>query len=138
MSEKTGRNDPCPCGSGKKFKACCLKAVEDLKVEYLDPHLAFRKCTWCNKEIAEDSEVFSLGARGTPGLTDALKEDTAIRLTLILASRKVTAIIPSIDSQAKMEGNDILFTICSRSCGMALKEALDNEKQILETLGNVN
>ncbi|MDF7676507.1 YecA family protein [Neisseriaceae bacterium ESL0693] len=23
--EKTGRNDPCPCGSGKKYKACCLQ-----------------------------------------------------------------------------------------------------------------
>jgi len=23
--EKTGRNDPCPCGSGKKFKRCCLQ-----------------------------------------------------------------------------------------------------------------
>jgi hypothetical protein len=23
----TGRNDPCPCGSGKKFKHCCLTAV---------------------------------------------------------------------------------------------------------------
>jgi len=22
--EKVGRNDPCPCGSGKKFKKCCL------------------------------------------------------------------------------------------------------------------
>ncbi len=22
---KTGRNDPCPCGSGRKFKKCCLK-----------------------------------------------------------------------------------------------------------------
>ncbi len=22
-----GRNDPCPCGSGKKFKKCCLKSV---------------------------------------------------------------------------------------------------------------
>lgn len=22
---KTGRNDPCSCGSGKKFKHCCLK-----------------------------------------------------------------------------------------------------------------
>ncbi len=22
-SKKTGRNDPCPCGSGKKFKQCC-------------------------------------------------------------------------------------------------------------------
>lgn len=21
---KTGRNDPCPCGSGKKYKNCCL------------------------------------------------------------------------------------------------------------------
>jgi len=21
--EKTGRNDPCPCGSGRKFKQCC-------------------------------------------------------------------------------------------------------------------
>jgi len=24
-SEKVGRNDPCPCGSGKKHKNCCLK-----------------------------------------------------------------------------------------------------------------
>ena len=24
---KIGRNDPCPCGSGKKFKHCCGKAV---------------------------------------------------------------------------------------------------------------
>lgn len=22
-TEKTGRNEPCPCGSGKKFKKCC-------------------------------------------------------------------------------------------------------------------
>lgn len=25
MNEKIGRNDPCPCGSGLKFKRCCLK-----------------------------------------------------------------------------------------------------------------
>lgn len=23
---KIGRNDPCPCGSGKKYKKCCLNA----------------------------------------------------------------------------------------------------------------
>lgn len=23
--EKIGRNDPCPCGSGKKYKACCMR-----------------------------------------------------------------------------------------------------------------
>ncbi len=26
--EKIGRNDPCPCGSGKKYKNCCLKKHE--------------------------------------------------------------------------------------------------------------
>lgn len=25
-SPKVGRNDPCPCGSGKKHKKCCLTA----------------------------------------------------------------------------------------------------------------
>jgi uncharacterized protein YecA (UPF0149 family) len=24
LTEKLGRNDLCPCGSGKRFKKCCL------------------------------------------------------------------------------------------------------------------
>ena len=27
---KVGRNDPCPCGSEKKFKKCCLDKKENL------------------------------------------------------------------------------------------------------------
>ena len=27
---KVGRNDPCPCGSGKKHKKCCLKKNKDV------------------------------------------------------------------------------------------------------------
>ena len=30
---KTGRNDPCPCGSGRKYKVCCLKKDEDAERE---------------------------------------------------------------------------------------------------------
>jgi preprotein translocase subunit SecA len=26
MGQKVGRNDPCPCGSGRKFKNCCAKS----------------------------------------------------------------------------------------------------------------
>ena len=26
LEEKLGRNDLCPCGSGKRFKRCCLMA----------------------------------------------------------------------------------------------------------------
>ena len=25
LEEKLGRNDLCPCGSGKRFKKCCLQ-----------------------------------------------------------------------------------------------------------------
>ena len=28
-SEKVGRNDPCPCGSGKKYKNCCGRVTND-------------------------------------------------------------------------------------------------------------
>src|ERR1700693_1509911 len=42
---KTGRNDPCPCGSGKKFKKCCgsegLRAVGPVETEAYDPVEAF-------------------------------------------------------------------------------------------------
>ncbi|MGB5441507.1 MAG: SEC-C metal-binding domain-containing protein, partial [Gammaproteobacteria bacterium] len=24
LEPRVGRNDPCPCGSGKKYKKCCL------------------------------------------------------------------------------------------------------------------
>jgi preprotein translocase subunit SecA len=26
-AQKVGRNDPCPCGSGKKYKQCCLRVT---------------------------------------------------------------------------------------------------------------
>ncbi|MFN0029492.1 MAG: SEC-C metal-binding domain-containing protein [Acidimicrobiales bacterium] len=29
-SRKVGRNDPCPCGSGRKFKACCARGPQVL------------------------------------------------------------------------------------------------------------
>ena len=32
MSKRVGRNDPCPCGSGKKFKRCCLATAPDLRL----------------------------------------------------------------------------------------------------------
>lgn len=31
MEDKVGRNDPCPCGSGLKFKKCCFGKPPKLK-----------------------------------------------------------------------------------------------------------
>ena len=30
----TGRNDPCPCGSGRKYKRCCLNRQADTPMPY--------------------------------------------------------------------------------------------------------
>ena len=30
---KVGRNDPCPCGSGKKFKKCCEMKEKHKKIQ---------------------------------------------------------------------------------------------------------
>jgi hypothetical protein len=48
MSSNTGRNDPCPCGSGKKYKTCCgapkgevaSVRLKDIKDVELTPGLA--------------------------------------------------------------------------------------------------
>lgn len=53
--EKKGRNDPCPCGSGRKYKHCCLSSVA---VPTESP--------WSRQHEATDrisSEMLSLAAR---------------------------------------------------------------------------
>lgn len=32
-AEKVGRNDPCPCGSGKKYKKCCGAGLPDIDTD---------------------------------------------------------------------------------------------------------
>jgi hypothetical protein len=32
MTEKIKRNDPCPCGSGKKYKKCCMDKTTTTKM----------------------------------------------------------------------------------------------------------
>jgi len=41
MNHRIGRNDPCPCGSGKKYKKCCLGREEGLQKE---------SATWMDEE----------------------------------------------------------------------------------------
>jgi len=56
---KIGRNDPCPCGSGKKYKKCCLltehpKPVsEPIDEFFADTHTEIR-------ELFQDREFSSL------------------------------------------------------------------------------
>lgn len=34
MSQRIGRNDPCLCGSGRKYKHCCLRTVDAVETQW--------------------------------------------------------------------------------------------------------
>lgn len=51
---KVGRNDPCPCGSGKKFKKCCEKRM--IKGKFLASKIE-------SKDLAKSSGIASFFQR---------------------------------------------------------------------------
>lgn len=57
MPKHVGRNDPCPCGSGKKFKKCCFQKIDQAKREDL-AYTRFNEKRMCAKDklfsVAED------------------------------------------------------------------------------------
>jgi hypothetical protein len=133
MNKKPGRNDPCPCGSGKKYKNCCLKLEETIRFEIVDPDDAIHTCAWCSKIIPDNSEIFSLGVKARPEAHIERYAGRAIIISIVTVGKKVPAIIPTNDSDAKKAGNDLLFAACSENCALAMKKVLQEEKKIFDS-----
>ena len=57
---KIGRNDPCPCGSGKKYKKCCLEKDLTERRELSPP--AANGPEWEEVEDPEAQEFIDLAA----------------------------------------------------------------------------
>ncbi len=79
VHKKVGRNDPCPCGSGKKYKKCCLQHHEKA-VSFLDP-----KDVEEQQRIAREKQALSRDSeRGfTLLFEDRIKEARALASRLI-------------------------------------------------------
>lgn len=90
MTEKIGRNDPCPCGSGKKFKQCCFLTKGGSGVK--------RKLSavWVNKPAIQ--EGVNLMERTFGGAISELSAKTPTFLTPPSA-----AVLPDVSS---IEQND--------------------------------
>jgi hypothetical protein len=46
--------------------------------------------------------------------------------------KTIWSIVPPADSDARKDGKDIMFTLCSEECGDQLKETLEIEKDLGE------
>jgi tetratricopeptide (TPR) repeat protein len=83
---KIGRNDPCPCGSGKKYKRCCLAKHAEAQTQALaaapvppaHDHLGF--CEDCYADLATASNA-------VVDLVDAGKLDQAQQAAEALLQR---------------------------------------------------
>jgi len=79
MTEKTGRNDPCPCGSGKKFKHCCIEkdanVIPFTSGKKNDNAGKFKKNLTGRKGQKKDSSLSYMEKKGTPNAaTDVINE----------------------------------------------------------------
>lgn len=71
---KTSRNDPCPCGSGKKYKQCCLiVAVNEAESP---SELAWRRIRRANEGLVGKMLQFTLATYGEAAIDDAWDEFT--------------------------------------------------------------
>ena len=71
---KVGRNDPCPCGSGKKYKHCCMR--QDEPVENSPEDLHWRRLRRAIESLPTDLLNFANGYFGRAGLLEAWDEFT--------------------------------------------------------------
>src|SRR4030042_6817805 len=92
------------------------------------------KCCFCEKKIRPGADVYGLGVKLKEGLEypDGVGRMTAVHLPL---QGKAFPCVATADySQAKMEGWDLVFMVCSEKCGGGLKGILEEEKGLFEEI----
>lgn len=78
---KAGRNDPCPCGSTKKYKHCCLEQVR--ATERLDS-----QAKWLASEAAlEHAQALDAASNAVVDLVHAARLDEAEQAARALLAR---------------------------------------------------
>ncbi|HVQ37218.1 MAG TPA: SEC-C metal-binding domain-containing protein [Pyrinomonadaceae bacterium] len=64
---KVGRNDPCPCGSGRKYKKCCQASADDSDFQY-------RRWRRVEADLIPQLISYAIGTLGPDAIEDAWQE----------------------------------------------------------------
>jgi tetratricopeptide (TPR) repeat protein len=89
VSNKPGRNDPCPCGSGQKYKRCCLAkdqlaesaalaaAAATRAAEATHHHHSHDGCNFCGGHHLDDEDELTRDSNAVVDLVHEGKLDQA-------------------------------------------------------------
>lgn len=90
--------------------------------------VALGRCTWCQRHINDEMEVIAFGAKLKPNVDLSEYESHCIQIGLVSEEQPVYMMVTAQGSEAKSEGKDGMFLVCSEGCGKKLKNVL--QKQI--------
>jgi hypothetical protein len=79
------------------------------------------------KKIKDDKPVFGLSVKFAEGVDFSNSEGTIIQIKLRTRNTSVPMIVTASDSEAKYQGADGIFAICSERCGEKMKDTITKE-----------
>ncbi len=88
---------------------------------------ALSQCTACRGHINELTEVFGLGVMLKPDVDLSEFESHCIEIDLVSDEKPVYMMVTAQGSEAKNDGKDGMFLVCSEDCGKKLKKVLEKE-----------
>ena len=119
--QKTGRNDPCPCGSGKKYKHCCLEKERAAELAAaIAQRVAWQEHKASPAAQAEDAQALDAASNAVVDLVQAGRLDEAEQ-----AARELLVRYPEVH-----DGYDRLGMV--HEARGQFREAADCYRQVIE------
>ena len=88
---------------------------------------ALSKCAWCRSHISDHMEVLGLGAKLKPDVDLSEYESHCIQIGLVSEEKPIYMMVTAQGSDARKDGNDGMFLVCSKGCAKKLKRVLEKE-----------
>ncbi len=98
---------------------------------------AMSKCAWCHNYISDGMEVFGAGAKLKPDADLSEYESHCIQIELVSEEKPVYMMVTAQGSEAKKDGKDCMFLLCSEECGKKLKNVLEKEISLGKLIGTI-
>ena len=92
------------------------------------------KCANCEKKMRSGAEVYGLGVKLKAGLEYPGAVGRTMTVHLPVGGREIECMVTADGSQARLEGWDLIFMVCSEDCGAELKVLLENEEGLFEEI----
>lgn len=93
-------------------------------------------CSWCKGIMHSEQKAFCVTGKKLPGKDISMYEGQYVPLEVTSREETVMALVTASDSDARKEGIDFLFVVCSMECANELLKALKQDEDILELINS--